>query len=264
MRRGIALALALEAIMTVASVGLASWHNAVFAGTRHARPAPPAAEPSITNGVATFRHTARLGAVATACAETANAETPGAVVLRDGLVDAHVSVTFTVPCAIQLAGAGGLSLHDVSVSSMTLNVADTAFGPGQNTVSLSAARFRGGDAAGLLIRLSDPADRVTLNGGSLRYPAGIAIQVRGDRSGVDTGGTVQLSHTTLSARGRGSEGITVTASTRRGVIAGHQTNLDAGAIGLVADRCAITRGHRVVDCGAARAAKDLKTQAARP
>jgi hypothetical protein len=263
-RRDIALALALEAAMTVAAVGLASWQGAVFAGARHDRSTPPAAEPSIANGVATFRHTARLAAVADACAATANAQSPGAVVLRQGLDDAHVSVTFTAPCALQLAGAGGFSLHDVRVSSMTLNVVDTASGPGQNTVSLSDVHFSGSSDAGLLIALSDPADEVTLDGGSLHYPAGIAVQVRGDRSGVDTGGTVRLSHSTLSARGAGSEGITVTASTQRGVIADDRTNLDADAIGLVADRCTITQGRRVLDCGAARLAKDLKAQAAKP
>jgi hypothetical protein len=266
MRRGLAVALTLEAIMTVASIGLASWHNAVFAGTRHGTrtPAHLAAEPSIANGVATFRRTARLGAVADACAATASALSQGSVVLLDGLVDAHVSVTFTTPCAIQLAGSGGVALHDVSVSSMTLNIADTAFGSGQNTVSLSDARFSGGSYAGLLIRLSDPADRVTVDGGSLRYPAGIAIQVRGDRSGVDDGGTVRLSHTTLSARGDDSEGLTVTASTRHGLIAADRTTLDADAIGFVADRCTVAQGHRLIDCGAARLAGDLKAQAAKP
>jgi len=261
MRRRIAVTVAVA--MSVASIGLAAWHSAVFAGTQH-RPAPPAAEPSIANGVATFQRTARLGDVATACAATANAESPGAVILRRGLDDAHVSVTFTVPCAIQLAGGGGFSLRDVRVSSKTLNISDTAFGPGQNSISLYDARLTGSGDAGLLVALSDPADRVTLDGGSLRYPAGIAMRVRGDRSGADTGGTVLLSHTTLSARGPGSAGIAVTASTKHGIIAGNQPKLDADAIGFVADRCAVTQGDRTVDCGAARLARDLKAQTATP
>lgn len=258
MRRRITLTVA--AAVSVASIGLAAWHSAVFAGTQH-RTAPPAAEPSLANGVATFQRTARLGDVATACEATANAESPGAVVLRHGLDDAHVSVSFTVPCAIQLAGGGGFSLRDVRVSSKTLNISDTAFGPGQNSISLYDARLTGSGDAGLLVTLSDPADRVTLNGGSLRYPAGIAVQVRGDRSGVDTGGTVLLSHTTLSARGPGSAGIAVTASTKHGIIAGNQPKLDADAIAFVADRCAVTQGDHAIDCGAARLAGDLRAQA---
>ena len=261
MRRRIALTVA--ATVAAGSIGFATWHSAVFAGTPHGGPAGPAAEPSIANGVATFQRTARLGDVATACAATANAESPGAVVLRHGLDDAHVSVTFGVPCAIQLAG-GGFSLHDVRVSSKTLNLSDTAFGQGQNSISLYGVSLTGSSDAGLLVALSDPADRVTINGGSLRYPAGIALQVRDDRSGVDTGGTVVLSHTTLSARGPGSAGIAVTASTQHGVIAGNQPKLDADAIGFVADRCAITQGDHAIDCGAARLADDLKAQLATP
>src|SRR3954447_23418077 len=134
MRRRIALTVA--GTVAAVSIGFATWHSAVFAGTPHRGPAPPADEPSIANGVATFQRTARLGDVATACAATANAESPGAVVLRHGLDDAHVSVTFGVPCAIQLAGGGGFSLHDVRVSSKTLNLSDTAFGQGQNSISL--------------------------------------------------------------------------------------------------------------------------------
>ena len=261
MRRSLALTMA--ATVTVASIGLATWHSAVFAGTRH-KPTPPAAEPSIANGVATFQRTARLGDVAQACAATANAESPGAVVLRHGLDDGHVSVTFGVPCAIQLAGGGGFSLRDVRVSSKTLNITDTAFGAGQNSLSLYDTRFTGSSDAGLLVALSDPADRVTLNGGSLRYPAGIAMQVRGDRSGVDTGGTVLVSRTTLSARGAGSEGIDVSASTKHGIILVNQPKLDADAISFVADHCAVTQGHHFIDCGAARLAKDLKAQATKP
>src|SRR4051812_9831976 len=135
MRRRIALTVA--GTVAAVSIGFATWHSAVFAGTPHRGPAPPAAEPSIANGVATFQRTARLGDLATACAATANAESPGAVVLRHGVDDAHASVTFAVPCAIQLAG-GGFSLRDVRVSSKTLNISDTAFGPGQNTISLYA------------------------------------------------------------------------------------------------------------------------------
>jgi len=262
MRRRIAVAGA--ACVAAVSIGFATWHSAVFAGTPRRGPAPSTAEPSIANGVATFQRTARLADVATACAATANAESPGAVVLRHGLDDAHVSVTFTVPCAIQLAGGGGFSLRDARVSSETLNLSDTAFGPGQNTISLYGVSLTGSGDAGLLVALSDPADRVTVDGGSLRYPAGIAMQVRGDRSGVDTGGTVVLSHTTLSARGPGSAGIAVTASTEHGIIAGNQPKLDADAIGFVAGRCAITQGRRVVDCGAARLADDLKAQLATP
>jgi len=44
------------------------------------------------------------------------------------------------------------------------------------------------------------------------------MRVRGDRSGADTGGTVVLGRTTLSARGPGSAGIVVTASTKHGII----------------------------------------------
>ena len=260
MRRRIALSVA--ATVAVASIGFATWHSAVFAGTPHRGPEPPATEPSIANGVATFQRTARLGDVATACAATANAESPGAVVLRRGLEDAHVSVTFTVPCAIQLAGGGGFTLHDARVSTKTLNISDSAFGSGQNSISLYGVSLTGSSDAGLLVTLSDPADRVTINGGSLRFPAGIAMRVRGDRFGADTGGTVVLGRTTLSARGPGSAGIVVTASTKHGIIAANQPKLDADAIGFVADRCAITLGDRVVDCGAARLAADLKAQAA--
>ena len=262
MRRSIALTVA--ATVTAATIGVATWRSAVFAGTGHGKPTPPAAEPSIDDGVATFSRTATLGDVATACAATANAESPGAVVLRHGLDDGHVSVTFAVPCAIQLAGGGGFTVRDVRVSSKTLNITDTAFGAGQNSISLYDARFTGSGDAGLLVALSDPADRVTLNGGSLRYPAGIAMQVRGDRTGVDTGGTVLFSHVTLSARGAGSEGIDVAASTKHGIILGNQPKLDADAISFVADRCGIVQGHRFIDCGAAGLAKDLKAQAAKP
>ena len=262
MRRSIALTVA--ATVTAATIGVATWRSAVFAGTGHGKPTPAAAEPSIDDGVATFSRTATLGDVATACAATANAESPGAVVLRHGLDDGHVSVTFAVPCAIQLAGGGGFTLHDVRVSSKTLNISDTAFGPGQNSISLYDTRFTGAGDAGLLVALSDPADRVTLTGGSLRYPAGIAVQIRGDRSGVDTGGTVLVSHSTLSARGAGSEGIDVAASTKHGIVLGTQPKLDADAISFLADHCAVTQGHRVIDCGAARLAKDLKAQAAKP
>jgi hypothetical protein len=260
MRRRVALAVA--ATVAAASIGFATWHSAVFAGTPHRGTAPPAAEPSIANGVATFQRTARLGDVATACAATANAESPGAVVLRHGLDDAHVSVTFAVPCAIQLAGAGGFTLHDARVATKTLNISDIAFGPGPNTISLYGVSLTGGGDAGLLVTLSDPADRMTVDGGALHFPAGIAIRVRGDRSGADTGGTVLLNRATLSARGPGSAGIVVTASTKHGVIAVDRPKLDADAIGFVADRCAITQSDHVVDCGAARLAADLKAQAA--
>src|SRR3954468_2360583 len=151
MRRRVALAVA--ATVAAASIGFATWHSAVFAGTPHRGTAPPAAEPSIANGVATFQRTARLGDVATACAATANAESPGAVVLRHGLDDGHVSVSFGVPCAIQLAGGGGFTLRDVRVSSRTLNITDTAFGAGQNSISLYDTRFTGSGDAGLLVAL---------------------------------------------------------------------------------------------------------------
>src|SRR5262245_33423906 len=217
MRRSIALTVAVAT--TAGLLGLASQHNG-FAGTQHGHPSTP--EPSISGGIATFQRTARLGAVAQACAKTATTERPGAVVLRRGLQDAHTTVTFAVPCAIQLAGASSVALADVRVSSRTLNIADTAFGAGANTVALANTRFTGGADAGLLVQLSDPADRVVLGGGSLQYPAGIAMQVRGDRSGVDSGGTVLVSRTTLSARGTDSTGITVTASTKHGRIVGDQ------------------------------------------
>ncbi|WP_030440229.1 hypothetical protein [Actinoplanes subtropicus] len=251
------IALTVGGTVAAVSIGFATWHSAVFAGTSHRAPAAPAAEPSIANGVATFQRTARLADVASACTATANAESPGAVVLRQGLDDAHVSVTLSVPCAIQLA-AGGFSLRDVRLSSRTLNISDSAFGQGQNTISLYGVSLTGSSDAGLLVALSDPAGRVTINGGSLRYPAGIAVQARGDRS------TVLLSHTTLSARGPGSAGIAVTASTKHGVITGTQPKLDADAIGFVADHCAITLGDRAIDCGAARLAGDLQAQLATP
>ena len=259
MRRSIALTVA--ATVTVASVGFATWHSEVFAGTQHGKPSAPAAEPSIADGIATFQRPARLGALAKACLATATAERPGAVVLRRGLQDSHASAKITVPCAVQLAGA--VTLHDVRVSSRTLNVTDSAVGAGQNTVSLSDAWFTGSGDAGLLIALSDPADRVVVGGGSLHYPAGIAMQVRGDRSGVDSGGTVLINHTTLSARGPDSVGIAVSASTKRGVIAGNQPRLDADSITFVADKCAVTQGRRVIDCRASHLAADLKSQSAK-
>jgi hypothetical protein len=276
MRRSIALTAA--ATVALASVALATWHSEVFAGVQrgssqshnppskgrtppHGNPRPPAAEPSIADGIATFQRTAKLGAVAKACAATATADRPGAVVLRRGLEDAHVSVTIAVPCAIQLAGAGPLTLRDVRVSSRTLNIADNAFGAGQNTVVLTDTRFTGSSDSGLLITLTDPADRVVLVGGLLRYPAGIAVQTRGDRSAVDNGGTVLIGHTTLSARGTDSTGIAVTASTKHGVIAGDQPKLDAESISFVAEKCAVTQGRRVIDCRASHLAADLKRQA---
>jgi hypothetical protein len=166
-----------------------------------------------------------------------------------------------VPCAVQLSGPGNIYLRDVRVTSRTLNIADTAFGAATNMVTLADARFTGGADAGLLITLSDPGDKALIAGSALSYPVGIALQLRGDRTGVDSGGTVLLDHTALSARGTDSTGIAVTASTKRGVIIGNQPKLDADAISFVADRCAVTQGKRVVDCRAANLATDLKAQA---
>jgi hypothetical protein len=87
------------------------------------------------------------------------------------------------------------------------------------------------------------------------------MQVRGDRSGVDSGGTVLLNRTTLRARGADSAGIAITASTKRGLITGKQPKLDAETISFVADKCTVTQGRRVVDCRATHLAADLKAQA---
>jgi hypothetical protein len=225
------------------------------------KPDPRPAQPSIQDGIATFDRTATLTAVAEACAATANDEQAGAVVLKRGVRQRKARVTFTVPCAIQLDGSGSVRLHDMRVFSPTLNFSDTAYGAGRNVFDAKRTRWTGGPDAGLLVKFSDRKDRIEVRWSSLTYPLGISLQARGDRTEPDLGGTVKLHRARLSSQGDASEGITITASTRKGLVKANRSLFDAEQIAIVAARCKVRLKRRSVDCRASTLADELEEQA---
>jgi hypothetical protein len=217
--------------------------------------------PVIVDGIATFDRTVGLSALAEACAATATAERPGAVVLGGGLRDAHARVTIAVPCAIQLPRGADIHLAHSRVASETLNIGDTAFEAGKNHVHLDHVRFTGSATAGLLIELTDPADLVEIGHGSLTYPLGIAVRLIGDRVAPDHGGTVRLHQVSLASPAGDGDGIVVVASTKDGVVRADHSTFLADRIGLLADSCWVRLGGDRIDCRAATVADDLKKQA---
>lgn len=227
----------------------------------HSKPDPKPAEPSIQDGIATFDRTATLTSVAEACAATANEEQAGAVVLKRGVHERKARVTFTVPCAIQLDGSGSVRLHDMRIFSQTLNFSDTAYGAGSNVFDAKRTKWIGGPDAGLLVEFSDRRDRIQVRWSSLTYPLGISLQARGDRTEPDLGGTVRLHRARLSSQGDASEGITITASTRTGLVKANHSLFDAEQIAIMAARCKVRLKERSIDCRASTLAAALEEQA---
>jgi hypothetical protein len=223
--------------------------------------AQPAPSPSISGGIVTFHDTVGLAELAAACAATASPTQSGAVVLEGGLKDQHATVTFTVPCAVQLPGAASVKLNDVTVHSQSLNFSDTAFGAGDNTIQFSNVTLTGSGEAGFLVELSDPADHVKMETAELAYPMGIIIQLQGGRTEPDSGGAVELHHSTLVAQGTDSAGITIGASTHQGSISANNSTFLADQIALVADECSVFATPQPVDCRATTLGDYLKTQA---
>jgi hypothetical protein len=224
--------------------------------------AKPAPSPSISGGIAVFHDTVGLAALATACAATASpTQAAGAVVLEGGLKDEHATVTFAVPCAVQLPGAASVKLNNVTVQSQSLNFSDTAFAAGDNTIQFSNVTFTGGGDAGFLVELTDPGDHVKIETATVTYPMGIVIQLQGGRTEPDSGGAVELHHSTLVSQGADSAGITIGASTHQGSISANNSTFLADQIALVADQCSVFATPQPVDCRASTLGDDLKTQA---
>ncbi len=218
-------------------------------------------DPSISGGIATFQRTATLTSVAAACAATASNSQAGAVVLRSGVRQEKARVTFTVPCAIQLQGESNVTLEDMTITSRTLNFSDSAFGAGRNKFDVKRTSWTGTSDAGLLVKFSDPMDQIEVARTSLTYPLGISLQARGDRTEPDSGGIVELREARLSSHGDASGGITITASTSKGLVSADDSLFAADQVGIVADHCRVEVRGKSVNCNASALAADLKTQA---
>jgi hypothetical protein len=149
----------------------------------------------------------------------------------------------------------------MTIVSQTLNFSDTAFGAGKNKFVANHTNWTGGSGAGLLVKFSDPTDEVEVARSQLTYPLGIAIQARGDRTEPDSGGIVKLYNARLSSHSDLSDGITVTASTSKGVVKATASLFDAEQVGITADLCSVQVESKFVDCNASALAADLKAQA---
>ncbi|MEV4536689.1 hypothetical protein AB0J82_23175 [Asanoa sp. NPDC049518] len=234
----------------------------VFVAAGHGRSTPHDPGPSIANGIATFRKPVGLATLTAACSATATESRAGAVILERGLVDANTTVTINVPCALQLPRGANVVLSNVRVTSKTLNIGDAGVSAGDNVITVNNSRFTGSADAGLLVELTDPKDNLTVNLGTFTYPLGVSVQLRGDRTAPDHGGSVILNRPTFVAKSPDGAGIAISTSTSRGNVVGNEPVLDAPRVAVTGDRCTVTMKHKKIDCRAATLGADLKRQAA--
>jgi hypothetical protein len=209
--------------------------------------------------IATLEGTVTLAAVVSACEQTASASQAGAVIIKGKVQDADCSATLSVPCAVQLDGRASLKLTNCTLQSQTLNVSDSASSAGSNAVKLNKVTCIGQASAGLLVRLTDPRDKIIIASSSVSYPRGIVLQASGARTSPDEGGKVTVRKSTLTTGGVGA-GISISASTHRGKVSIANSPLTAPAV-LVADRCRTVTDGKRTDCRAATLAADLARQA---
>lgn len=216
----------------------------------------PSAEPVVAelNGIVT------LPDLAAACTRTANESQAGAVVIRGDLRDSDRHVTINVPCAVQLAGTSGVHLSKSTIESQTINFGDRAFEAGRNEFQLSEVNFVGSATAGFLVDLSDPQDQISFARSSVSYPLGIVVRSNGDRTLPDSGGSVRMSATTLRTSDPSST-VALSASSLKGLVQLASPVIDTPSFVAFAEQCAAFMEGRMVDCGSATLAADLKQQA---
>ncbi len=209
--------------------------------------------------IVTLSGTVTMAAVVAACKQTASSSQAGAVVLTGKLKDANCTATLDVPCAVQLTGKATISLKDCDISSQTLNIGDSASAAGKSFIHLDNVALHGDANAGLLIYLSDPADKLVVVGGSLSFGAGISLRAMGTREAPDHGGSVLLKKVSLST---GDAGLVVAGSTKGGRVVVADSSIASPTVIITGDKCIRRVGRLKAACASGAIATNLARQAA--
>ncbi len=78
--------------------------------------------------------------------------------------------------------------------------------------------MKGGADAGFLVELRDREDSFDARNSSLDYPLGVVLKVLGHRKDENTGGSIRMEHTSLSAAADEGKGVALVAFEHTGTI----------------------------------------------
>lgn len=200
-----------------------------------------------------------LARVAQECSRTATAGKPGTVEIASRLVDANAKVTIAVPCVVHLVNGATVALSNVTLTTKTLNIHDRATGVAPSFVDVANSTITAiGEDAGVLIELNDAADRVSLARTTITAPAGLLLRAADLRGEADSGGTIAMSGSTVTANAASSGGIQILASEKGGRITVSETTLDtSGPLSVLAGSCVAARAGQTLNCSADQVAREL-------
>jgi len=204
----------------------------------------------------------KLADVKRGCEQSFSSTAPGIVEVATELSDANVTIAIGVPCLVRLAPSASVRLSNVRITSGTFNIVDDAATSGKNGIMLENVSLKGGADAGFLVELRDSEDSFDARNSSLDYPLGVVLKVLGHRGDENTGGSIRMERTSLSAAAEEGEGVAVVASEHTGTIELLQPTIStAAAILLVAGDCEANIDGNTVDCSIGTVADNLERQA---
>ncbi len=166
---------------------------------------------------ASAQTTTTLSELADVCEANVDADGLGVVQVNSPVVATDEVVDIDGPCQILLGPAGALRIEGVTLTSDRLLIRDDD-SPGANRVEILNSTLTGRSGR-LTITLFDSTDSVQIAGSTLDYPTAVNVRVGAVRDEDYGGGVIEVSSSTIRARGPDSEGIQLLASDIGGGIA---------------------------------------------
>lgn len=151
------------------------------------------------------------------CASSKGQNRFGEVKIDRKVIVSNEAGEITVPCKVNLALGGELTLNKVQLRTKHLVITD--YKPnGENRVRVENSTISGDGESGFLLRLSDPVDRLGFHHSNFDYPLSFWASVQGTTDGGNEGGgRIDVTASEIRSSDPKSEGIQLIASDVVGV-----------------------------------------------